>query len=151
MKIYRIALSSFCDVSGEGAKRFGGRWNMPGIPVLYGGSSVAIGLLERLTVDPDLFSSKRYTLYSVMEFECNDSLIYQARLKELPKGWDAIPSSTVSQEFGTKLFQAGVMCFQVPSVVDVSSHNFVINPLAKAFAKVTWKIYPLLLDHRIVR
>jgi hypothetical protein len=124
---------------------------MPGIPALYGGSSVAVGLLERLTIDPDLFSSERYALYSVMEFECNDSLIYQPHLKELPKGWNAIPSSTISQEFGVKLFQAGVMCFQVPSVVDTSSHNFVMNPLAKDFAKVTWKIYPLLLDQRIVR
>ena len=151
MKIFRIARSSFCDVSGDGAKRFGGRWNLPGIPVLYGCSSIAAGLLERLTVDSELFSSERDTLYSVMEFDCPDALIYRPRLSELPQGWDAIPSTHVSQTFGTKLLRNGAVCFQVPSVVDITSYNFIMSPLAKDFAKITWRVYPLQLDQRIVR
>lgn len=151
MKIFRIARTEFCDVNGEGAKRFGGRWNLSGYPALYGCSSVAAALLERLTIDSELFSSERYTLYSVMEFQCADSLIYIPSLSELPKGWDSIPSTKSSQEFGTSFLKDGLLCFAVPSVVDITSLNFIINPLSKNFSKVTWKVYPLTLDQRIVR
>lgn len=151
MKIFRIACTEFCDTSGEGAKRYGGRWNLPGFPALYGCNNTAAALLERLTIDSELFSSNRYLLYSVMEFECHDSMIYRPALHELPPGWDAIPVTKTSQEFGTRLIQSGMLCFEVPSVVDRTSLNFIINPLAKDFVKVTWKVYPLRLDQRIVR
>lgn len=76
MKVYRIALAKYCDASGEGAKRYGGRWNKPGHPILYGGASIASSLLERLTIDPELFSSERYVLYSVLELNISDNLVF---------------------------------------------------------------------------
>jgi RES domain-containing protein len=151
MIIYRLARTEFCDVSGEGAKRYGGRWNLPGHPALYGCNSVSAALLERLTIDPELFAAERYVLYSVMEFNCPDELISMPALKELPNGWDAIPASHSSMEYGTALLNKGTLCFQMPSVVDPSSFTFVLNPLSRDFKKVKWKIYPLRLDQRIVR
>lgn len=151
MRIFRVALTEFCDASGEGAKRYGGRWNLPGFPALYASSSVAAALLERLTIDPELFSSERYTLYAVMELQCDDSLIYAPSVKELPKGWDAIPATKVSMEFGTRSMQSGRVCVEVPSVVDTTSRNYLINPLVNDFSNVRWKVYPLRLDQRIVR
>ena len=36
MQVYRIAQKAFInDLSGEGARLFGGRWNRRGIPLLY--------------------------------------------------------------------------------------------------------------------
>jgi RES domain-containing protein len=151
MKIYRIALTKFCDESGEGAKRYGGRWNLPGYPALYGSNSVAAALLERLTIDSELFSSERYRLYSVMEFLCDDSLIYMPTLRELPEHWDSIPFTKASQQFGTDQLKQGKLCFVVPSVVDVSSLNAVVNPTSTLFSKIQWSVYPLTLDQRIVR
>jgi RES domain-containing protein len=151
MIIYRIACTEYCDTSGEGAKLYGGRWNLPGFPALYGCSSVAVALLERLTVDPELFASERYVFYSIMEFDCPDRLIKKSDRNELPKKWDAIPFTKATQEFGTKMIQSGLVCFAVPSVVDKTSFNFVINPLSVNFKKITWKVYPLELDKRIIR
>lgn len=151
MRIFRVALREFCDASGEGAKRYGGRWNLRGYPVLYGSGSVAAALLERLTIDPELFSSNRYRLYSVMELLCGDSLIYRPTMSELPMGWNTIPPVKASMEFGTRLIQSGVLCLEVPSVVDITSRNYLVNPLARDFATVKWKVYPLRLDERIVR
>ena len=151
MIIYRIARKEFCDISGEGAKRYGGRWNLQGHPVLYGSGTIASALLERLTIDPELFASERYVLYNIMEFVCPDKLIKMSVLGELPEGWDAIPPEKSSQNFGTQLLQSGIVCFAVPSVVDKTSLNYVINPLARQFNKVTWKVYPLKLDKRIAR
>ncbi|MBX2964371.1 MAG: RES family NAD+ phosphorylase [Cyclobacteriaceae bacterium] len=151
MIIYRLARTEFCDVSGEGAKRYGGRWNLPGQPALYGCNSVSAAMLERLTIDPELFAAERYVLYSIMEFTCPDELVTKPALSDLPEGWNAIPASQVSMDFGTGLLKKGILCFRVPSVVDPSSDTLVLNPVSKDFKRVKWKVYPLRLDQRIVR
>lgn len=151
MKVYRIALTQYCDTSGEGAKRYGGRWNLPGVPALYGGSSVSSSLLERLTIDSELFASERYVLYSIMEFDIPDELVFVPKMGELPKDWNAIPPKSASQEYGTDLLQKGLLCFGVPSVVDQTSLNYVVNPGSDRFHLVTYQVYSLKLDERIVR
>jgi RES domain-containing protein len=151
MIVYRIALKEFCDLSGEGAKRYGGRWNLPGHPAIYASSSVSSALLERLTIDPELFAAERYVLYSVMEIVFPDKSIFKPTLNELPKAWDAIPPSRASQTFGSDLLMQGILVFAVPSVVDTSSFNYVINPIAKGFGQLIYKTRPLKLDQRIIR
>jgi len=151
MKVYRIALTQYCDSSGEGAKRYGGRWNLPGNPAIYAGASISISLLERLTIDPELFSSERYWLYSVMEISIPKELILTPELADLPSGWNQIPAVKASQEYGTTLLKSGILCFAVPSIVDPSSLNYVINPLSENFSLLESKVYPLELDKRIVK
>lgn len=151
MKAYRIALTAYCDTSGEGAKRYGGRWNFPGYPALYAGASLSTSLLERLTIDPELFSSERYIRYSVMEIQIDDSLIHFPTPSDLPLYWDQIPPGKASMEFGTALLRSGTLCFAVPSVVDPTSLNFVLNPQSADFSRLMIKVYPLQLDKRIVR
>ena len=151
MKIYRIALTQYCDTSGEGAKLYGGRWNLPGNPAIYAGSSISVCLLERLTIDPELFSSERHILYSVMEFNIPDNLIFIPKMSDLPSNWNEIPAIRATQEYGANLLKSGILCFGVPSVVDPSSLNFVINPLSENFSLMESKVYLLDLDKRIVR
>lgn len=151
MKAYRIALTPFCDTSGEGAKLYGGRWNHPGIPVIYASSSLSACLLERLTIDPELLSAERYLLYSVMEFDIPDHLIFYPTRAELPIDWDQIPAAKASMEYGNNLLKSGITCFAVPSVVDPSSMNFVIDPRSEHFYLINYKIYPVQLDKRIIR
>lgn len=151
MKVFRIAMTQYCDASGEGAKRFGGRWNLPGNPTLYAGASVASSLLERLTIDPELFASDRYVKYSVMEINLPAVHIFTPSLEDLPIGWDLIPAIQASMKYGTGLLQSGILAFAVPSVVDSSSLNYVINPLSPQFSLIEFKVYPLALDSRIIR
>ena len=151
MKVYRIALTQYCDSSGEGAKLYGGRWNLPGNPAIYAGSSIAVSLLERLTIDPELFSSERQILYSVMEITIPDHLILIPSMTDLPLNWNEIPAIRVAQEYGASLLKSGILCFAVPSVVDPSSLNYVINPLSENFSLMESKVYPLELDKRIGR
>lgn len=151
MKVYRIALTQYCDTSGEGAKLYGGRWNLPGNPAIYAGSSISVCLLERLTIDPELFSSERHILYSVMVFNIPDHLIVIPGLTDLPSNWNEIPAIRAAQEYGASFLKSGILCFAVPSVVDPSSLNYVINPLSENFSLMESKVYPLELDKRIVR
>ena len=151
MKVYRIALTKYCDNSGEGAKLYGGRWNLPGHPAIYAGASISASLLERLTIDPELLSSERYLLYSVMEIIIPDQYILIPKIVDLPLGWNQIPAVRASQEYGTALLKSGTLCFGVPSVVDPSSLNYVVNPQSESFPQIVSKIYPLELYKRILR
>lgn len=151
MKVYRLALTQYCDASGEGAKIYGGRWNLSGTPAVYAGSSVSASLLERLTIDPELLSSERYIRYSVMEISIPDQLIFIPKTDELPLEWNQIPAVKASMEYGSTLLKSGLLCFAVPSVVDPSSLNYVINPLSENFSLLEFKVYPLELDKRLLR
>ncbi|OOG68600.1 RES family NAD+ phosphorylase [Algoriphagus sp. A40] len=151
MKVYRLALTPYCDTSGEGAKIYGGRWNLPGTPAIYAGASISASLLERLTIDPELLSSERYVRYSVMEITVPDQLVFVPKIEELPLDWNQIPAIKATMEYGSELLKSGLLCFAVPSVVDPSSLNYVINPLSENFSQIVSKIYPLELDKRILR
>ncbi|GHB41446.1 hypothetical protein GCM10008106_23220 [Mongoliitalea lutea] len=151
MKAYRIALTTYADTSGEGAKRYGGRWNLPGTPALYAGASLSVALVERLTIDPELFSSERHILYTIIEFDLPSEHIYIPNIDELPIGWNSLPATQVSMNFGNKLLMEGRLGFAVPSIVDPTSLNLVINPLAELFPSLAIKLYPLNLDRRIIR
>ncbi|MBY5949581.1 RES family NAD+ phosphorylase [Algoriphagus marincola] len=145
MNVYRIALNEYCDLSGEGAKRYGGRWNHVGIPAIYAGESISVSLLERLTIDSELFTSERYKLYSVMEIHLPEKLIYHVNRKDLPENWHQIPAPKSTKDLGSLLLNSPKLCFSTPSILDPSSLNFVINPLSKDFHLIESKTYPLSL------
>jgi RES domain-containing protein len=49
MILYRFAHRKFAkDLSGTGARLKGGRWNPPGIPVIYTSENISLALLEIL-------------------------------------------------------------------------------------------------------
>ncbi|MCZ8353489.1 MAG: RES family NAD+ phosphorylase [Cyclobacteriaceae bacterium] len=151
MICYRISLTKYAVTSGMGAKLVGGRWNLPGTPALYACHTISAALLERLTIDSELFASDRYVLYSIMEFKFDDRHIHVYQEKQLPEGWNSIPFQHTSQVFGNVILQSGKLAFAVPSVVDPSSLNIILNPISELFERVDYKVYPLTLDKRIVR
>ena len=52
MRVYRLVKARFGQVAfdgaGAGAKTYGGRWNSPGVAMLYTSDSVALATLELL-------------------------------------------------------------------------------------------------------
>ena len=52
--VWRICRRPFADLSGEGARLYGGRWNAPGRPLIYAAESAALAVLEvRVHLDLD--------------------------------------------------------------------------------------------------
>ncbi len=48
MRVWRLAKGRHSEIDGEGARLFGGRWNSPGVPVVYAASHLSLALLEQL-------------------------------------------------------------------------------------------------------
>ncbi len=46
MRLWRLTRAVHADLSGEGARRFGGRWNSPGRPLVYTAAEAALTVLE---------------------------------------------------------------------------------------------------------
>ena len=58
----RYAKSAF---DGEGARQFGGRWNSPGVPIIYTSSSMSLAALEML-----VHLGRSRSLSSYVVFSC---------------------------------------------------------------------------------
>ena len=133
MRSYRIVREKFArDISGEGAKLYGGRWNSIGIPCIYTSTNISLCLCEYLVNLPT------YLLPSDLQlviFELADSNVINIDNSSLPKGWDGIPVSTVSQNFGDeKLNSTEVFAFSIPSVIISQERNIILNPRSTDFS-----------------
>jgi RES domain-containing protein len=48
VRVWRLALGRHHELDGEGALVYGGRWNSPGVPVVYAATHLSLALLEQL-------------------------------------------------------------------------------------------------------
>ena len=53
MPVWRLAIGRHREIDGEGARLYGGRWNSPGVPMVYAATHLSLALLEQLVhLDP---------------------------------------------------------------------------------------------------
>jgi RES domain-containing protein len=118
--------------SGEGARLYGGRWNSPGIPVIYTAESQSLAALEILVhLDgPELLD--KYLLFPV---EIAQTMIQQLELLELPRNWRAEPAPERLRAIGDAWVESKAsVALRVPSALVPGEHNFLLNPGHKNFA-----------------
>ncbi|RYF91686.1 MAG: RES domain-containing protein [Chitinophagaceae bacterium] len=147
MIVYRLATEQFVDdLSGTGAKLFGGRWNNVGIPVLYTTENISLALLEILVrADKTLLPPAYMLLKLELPVQAGTSTIYFNKLK---KNWKDDVEYT--QFIGSSFASSGDdLILKVPSAIVEVENNFVINPHHKDFKKVKIKsISKFQLDKR---
>jgi RES domain-containing protein len=120
--------------SGEGARLYGGRWNSPGIPMIYAAQSQSLAALEMLVHldSPNLLS--RYLLFPV---EIDAALVTALDRSLLPGNWraDPVPASvqSVGDAWATSLTSVAL---SVPSVLVPGESNFLLNPGHTDFARL---------------
>jgi len=115
------------DLSGEGAKHSGGRWNRPGTAVVYTSTSIALACLETLVHRRS--SSLPMNRYLV-RIDVPDAL-WDAReqLASPGVGWDAEPVGRVSLDAGAgwaRRLSSAILA--VPSAIVPEEFNVLINP-----------------------
>ena len=139
------------DLSGEGAKRTGGRWNRAGMPVLYCASSIALACLETVVHwNAAGLPLNRYLVrVDVPDDVWNAATIVTADAG--PVGWDAIPEGKVSLDLGDGWISAKkAAILLVPSVIVPEELNALVNPLHPDAAKLTaTKLRKWIYDSRI--
>lgn len=128
MLVHRISQTRYAeDILGEGARLFGGRWNLPMVSCLYTAESRALALLE-YSVNVNIYDIRR--ALSFITYEIDASKVHDVPIHELPGNWkdSTVPKQT--QEFGTRLFlHQKVPILKIPSVVIPEEYNYIINPL----------------------
>ncbi|MEO6905816.1 MAG: RES family NAD+ phosphorylase [Ginsengibacter sp.] len=137
MEIFRIAQQEFAeDLTGNGARLFGGRWNSEGFFALYASSSRALALLETLAHTPAKFLDAR--VYRLITLSVPDNILTSkiAVINLLP-GWDSPDTRPFTKKIGdTFLYDRKSLMLEVPSVMVPEEINYVINPMHKDFKHV---------------
>ena len=137
------------DLTGQGAARYGQRWNQAGQRAVYLGMTPEITVLEVLVHLNGVLSAPLVLCgYDVSD---TPGLIAEADLKALPEGWNAIPHGQASATFGGDWLRAGEQLgLLLPSVVVPQARNLMLNPLHPAMAQVVLVHQePFQLDQRL--
>lgn len=152
MRIWRICRARYAAeaFSGHGARRFGGRWNRPGVPMVYASSSLALAAIELFVhLEPN---------------QQPDDLVSIAA--ELPKGEpamrlepDKLPPCRSTDDveplraIGDKWIRdAASLAIEVPSAALRTEQNVLVNPLPAKIAQIKIEApQPFHFDARMFR
>ncbi len=126
MELYRLGSCNYAnDLSGEGARLYGGRWNSEGIPAIYFGSSRALAVLEVLVHLPTALLPDNFCM---CKFEVKADFI-EVDLKDLAEYWEAYPFPKTLQTIGNQFFNKNeFLLLKVPSAIVPGDFNYIANP-----------------------
>ena len=140
MRAWRLARRPYADLSGEGARRAGGRWNSPGLPLVYLAAEASLALLE-VRVHLDLPLDMLPDDYIYLEVELGDLPIEDAGL-----GASADECRQAGDEW---LASLRTPLMRVPSAIVPHSRNILLNPRHPAAAASIAATYPCVFDPRL--
>jgi len=134
MTIYRLSIEQYKDdISGTGAKLYGGRWNTAGIPVLYTTENISLAVLEIIVrTDINLIPLHYYLLKLELPDTAGITVINKTKLK---KEWKTDVSYT--QWIGNEFLKSNKsLVLKIPSAIVDEEHNFIINTEHSEFKKL---------------
>lgn len=127
------------ELSGEGARLTGGRWNRLGTTMIYASSSIALACLETVVhLDAGDLPLNRYLVC----IEIPDNIWKAATVLKPDNhvGWDAIPAGMISLDAGNNwAVSKKSTLLLVPSVIVPEEKNILINPTHPEAAKIKVK------------
>jgi RES domain-containing protein len=135
---YRILKRNCVDAafSGEGARLYGGRWNSPGVAVVYTSSVISLAILEwrcHLTQRPAPASV-------LIEIGFDASLVWSP--SRLPANWWLYPFPIANAAFGDHWVRSGRSAvLKLPSATvprDHEEYNYLLNPPIRTLVRSGW-------------
>ena len=153
MRVYRAfeAKHEATALTGEGARRFGGRWNSVGTPMVYTASTFALALLE-IIVNASSGKIPSDMMYAPIEIP-SDIVLDTLPVAKLPRNWHESPAPLGCQRAGDLWIRRGeTVGLIVPSAVARIETNVLLNPSHGDFARLTiGNVEPMALDRRFLR
>ncbi len=137
MRVYRITKEKYAqDLSGEGARLYGGRWNRRGTSMLYTAGNSSLAILEKLVHIPQYVFPKDLKI-TVLEFP-DTMTIDSLTLNDLPEDWIFRSEHPKVLDLGDQFItQSEFLCLKVPSAINPVDENILINPKHPDFSKVS--------------
>ena len=137
MHLWRICKSRFAAsaFAGEGARLYPGRWNPPGVRMIYTSPSLSLAAVEFFvhldpSVAPDDLVSSRATL------PLDEKTLSRLNLGDLPADWRTT-DNPILQSIGANWIAAQTsVALEVPSVAVEGEWNVLLNPTHPSFAKI---------------
>jgi RES domain-containing protein len=111
--------------SGEGARIAGGRWNLPGDPVVYVSSTLALAAMETFI---HLGEEGLSIAFDYFRIEIPGSVTI-TRCDKPPRSWRAEPPGESSMRCGSAWLREGRSAvLDVPSAIVPVERNLLLNP-----------------------
>ena len=153
--VYRIQKRKHLDtaLTGEGARRTGGRWNPVDVPLIYASTSPELAFLETF-VHLDGTPLADLPPFVLLTLELPADAVETVAIIDLPPGWDQRPYPDATAQFLRPRLgpHDPALAFAVPSVILPGSptRNVLINPLHSRLAEVRLvATVPLAFDERL--
>ena len=152
MNIFRITGGKYAyDLSGTGARMYGGRWNPKGFAALYVTETPAQAMLEFLPHFPDTSMPNNLVLITI---EAPDDLeIEEIKITDLPPDWNSRPPAGGTVNIGRQwLTRLTAVALRVPSVMLPygKAWNLVINPSHHQHSQIKIvEVMPVEIDPRL--
>lgn len=134
MIVYRLTNSLYKDdISGNGAKIKGARWNLPGSSMLYTAENMSLCVLELLVHIGLQDIQNFYHLITIAVPD--DAPASEISIGKLKKGW--LEDEDYTAFMGTEFLKNNTsLVLKVPSAIIDEEHNLLINPYHTDFKKI---------------
>ena len=122
-------------LSGEGARRYPGRWHPPGRAVVYTSESLSLAALEAFVHLP----ARRHLPSDLIAVRIGVAGISNLRVEGggLPGGWASVFPIAATQAIGARWIDGASACgLDIPSAVIPSERNLILNPAHPEFHSV---------------
>jgi RES domain-containing protein len=151
LTVWRLVTARYADsaFSGEGARRYGGRWNRKGVSIVYTAGSQSLAMLEMLVQDAPLRAR-----YVMIPAEIPVGLeIARLSLEGLPPDWRNPSGLEALRAIGTDwAAQRSTAVLAVPSAVLPAETNYLLNPRHPRFAEIViGEPQELVTDLRLIK
>ena len=151
MRAFRIVkkrhmLTAF---SGDGARAYGGRWNLAGIPIVYAAHTRALAALESLA---HFGGAQRRMQLVTFEIGIPENIVTRIELSDLPRDWRRAEPIASTQALGSDWQRSGrSVALLVPSVHVPQEYCVLLNPEHPDTSKVMVAYpEPFSFDERLV-
>jgi RES domain-containing protein len=124
--------------TGEGPWRYGGRWNSPGVRVVYVSEHQSTAAFEVFANRVPFILDEKY---KASRLEWPDTFTEIFPTKELPIDWRVLPPPRSTMEIGDRWArERRSAVLALPSAISPADTNFLLNPEHPDFKRI--RIYP---------